>query len=93
MIKRIAAEQRGIKSCVQKVFYRAVALPIVKYGAVLWHDVVYSAMAKRNILALQRALLLLLRPHEVGVSTEDAPSKINILIGRSFRWRPGIFKK
>ena len=35
----------------------------------------------------------MLRQREVGVSTEDAPSKINILIDRSFRWRPGIFKK
>ena len=60
MIKRIAAEQTEIKSCVQKVFYGVVELPIVKYEAVLWHDVVYRAMVKRNILALQRALLLLM---------------------------------
>ena len=43
-----------------KVLYGAVALPIVKHGTVLWHDVASKAMVRRNILALQRALLLLI---------------------------------
>ena len=60
MIKRIASERWGIKSHVQKVLYGAVALPIIKYGSVLWHDVAGKAMVKRNIWALQRALLLLM---------------------------------
>ena len=60
MIKRIAAERWGIRQHVLKVIYKAVALPIVKHGTVLWHDVASKAMARRNILALQRALLLLI---------------------------------
>ena len=60
MIKRIAAERWEIKYHVQKVLYGAVALPIVKYGAVLWYDVVSKVAVKRNIWALQRALLLLM---------------------------------
>ena len=60
MIKRIAAERWGIKYHVQKVLYGAIALPIVKYGAVLWYDVVSKVTVKRNIWALQRALLLLM---------------------------------
>lgn len=38
-IKRIAAENWGIKNDMLKIIYGAVALPIIKYGAVLWYDV------------------------------------------------------
>ena len=42
-----------------------------------------------NIGQIQSAdldlFLNMLRRHEVGASTEDAPSKIDVLIGRSFR--------
>ena len=42
------------------MLYGAVALLIVKHGTVLWHDVVSKTKVKRNILALQRALLLMI---------------------------------
>ena len=60
MIRRIASERWGIKTHVQNVLYGAVELPITKYGSVLWHDAVSKAMVKRNILALQTALFLLI---------------------------------
>lgn len=46
MIKRIASERWGIKPHVQKVLYGADALPIIKYGSVLWHDAVCKAMPR-----------------------------------------------
>ena len=58
-IKRIAAENWGIKTDMLKIIYGAVALSIVKYGSVLWYDVTNKTMQRRHILALQRALLLL----------------------------------
>ena len=59
MIKRIAAERWGIKRHVLNVLYGAITLPIVKHGALLWYDSVQKVMVKRSLLALQRALLLL----------------------------------
>ena len=58
-IKRISAENWGIKVDMLKIIYGAVALPIVRYGSVLWFDATSKIMVKRNLLALQRALLLL----------------------------------
>ena len=58
-IKRIAAERWGIKRHILNVLYGAVALPIVKHGAVLWYDAAQKVMVRRSLLALQRALLLL----------------------------------
>ena len=60
MIKRIASERWGIKPKIQKVLYGAVALPIIRYGSVIWWEVVYKTTVRRNLLALQRALLLLM---------------------------------
>lgn len=59
-IKRVAAERWGIKSNILKVLYGAVALPITRYGAVLWYNAANKTMVKRNLLALQRMLLLLI---------------------------------
>ena len=58
-IKRVAAEKWGIKTDILKVLYKAVALPIIKYGAVLWYEEVQKTIVKRNIMALQRVILLL----------------------------------
>ena len=44
----------------RKLLYGAIALPIIKYRSVLWHDAVSKTMVKRNILELQRALFLLI---------------------------------
>ena len=60
MIKRIAAERWGIKRHVVNALYGAVVLPIVKYGAMLWCDAVTKVMVKRCIMALQRAMLLII---------------------------------
>ena len=60
MFKRIAAERWGIKRHVVNVLYGAVGLPIIKYGAMLWYDAVTKVMVKRCILALQRAMLLII---------------------------------
>lgn len=58
-IKRIAAERWGIKTDMLKILYGAVALPIIRYGSVLWSDAANKTLMKRNLLAVQRALLLL----------------------------------
>ena len=69
MIKRIASERWGIKPKIQKVLYGAVALPIIRYGSVLWWEVVCKTTVRRNLLALQRALLLLMTKSCRTVST------------------------
>lgn len=58
-IKRIAAEKWGIKTNMLKILYEAVALPIIRYGSLLWYDVAKKSLMKRHLLALQRALILL----------------------------------
>ena len=43
-----------------KTLYGAVALPIVRYSSLLWYDGANKTLVKRHLLALQRALLLLI---------------------------------
>lgn len=59
-IRRIAREKWGIKRHIIEVLYDAVALPIITYGAVGWYDRTTHSMVQRRLLAMQRALLLLL---------------------------------
>ena len=58
-IKRIEAEEWGIKADMLKILYGAVALPIIRNGSVLWYDVANKTRLKRILLPHQRALLLL----------------------------------
>ena len=48
MIKRIAAERWGIRQHVLKVLYKAVALPIVKHGTILWYDVRFKSNSQER---------------------------------------------
>lgn len=59
-IRRIARDKWGIKRHIMNVLYDAVALPIITYGSAGWHDKTDLSMVRRNLMATQRALLLLL---------------------------------
>jgi len=59
-IRRIAREKWSIKTHIIETLYKAVALPIVTYGAAGWFDKVGHSMVQRHLVAMQRALLLVL---------------------------------
>lgn len=49
-IRRIVAEKWGLKTDILKSLHGAVALPIIKYGSILWFDAANKALIKRNLL-------------------------------------------
>jgi len=59
-IRRIAREEWSIKSHIIDTLYKAVAQPIITYGAVGWFDKVGHSLIQRHLMAMQRALLLAL---------------------------------
>lgn len=57
--------------------YRAVALPIIVYGAAFWHDKAMHTLVLRNLLAAQRSLLLAI----TGACRTSSTSSMQILSG------------
>lgn len=57
-IMRIARQEWGLKRRILSTLYGAVAIPIATYGAIMWYDKTQNAHVKRNLLAMQRSLLL-----------------------------------
>lgn len=59
-IRRISREKWGLRINILKIMYKAVALPIIKYGSTMWYDQTQNSLVKRHLMATQRALLLLI---------------------------------
>lgn len=59
-IKRLTKEKWGLEKNTMKIMYNAVVIPIVTYGAAFWFDKVGHTLVKRNLIATQRALLLMI---------------------------------
>jgi len=78
-IKRITREKWGIKRHIVGVLYDAVALPIITYGSAGWVDRTTHSTVRRNLLAMQRALLLLL----TKACRTTATVSMQVIAGRS----------
>lgn len=59
-IKRLTKEKWGLEKNTMKIMYNAVVIPIVTYGAAFWYDKVGHTLVKQNLIATQRALLLII---------------------------------
>lgn len=77
-IKRIAQEKWGIKRHIIDILYNVVALPIITYGSAGWYDKIGHSMIRRNLMATQRALLLLL----TRACTTMATVSMQVIAGR-----------